>query len=250
MKPIKLLASAAAISSIFLSSISASAADMTEEKVNEIIKKFLYDNPSVIIESLQAWQVREEALKIKRQQDAVNELKDSFDDDHHGVAGNEDGDVTVVEFFDYNCPSCKMMFESVDGLIKADKNVKVVFVEYPIFGPASNELAKVGMAVAALEPEKYFEFHSALMRKKGKVDVEYALSVAGNMGMDADKIEKEAKKEKYNEYLIDTKAIGAKLQIQGTPSTIIGGRMVNSALSLDDLKAQVGWERSPDKSKE
>lgn len=225
----------------------AKAGAITEERVKEIVKQYINDNPKEIIASLQNWQMREEANRVQEQQKAVEGIQDEFKDlKHYGYGGNLKGDVTVVEFFDYNCPACKMMFESLDGLLKEDKNVRLIFVEYPIFGPQSDENAKVGMAVAKLAPEKYFDFHAGMMRHQGKVDSVYAIDVAKNLGIDAEKLKAEIAKPEYNDLIAKDRELGKKLHIQGTPAVIIGSRMIPSALSLPDLKNHVKWARTPE----
>ncbi len=253
-KTLAMLAVAAAVGGGYgysLMTTSASAGAITEERVKEIVKQYINDNPKEIISSLQNWQMREEASRMQDQQAAVENIKNEFKDlQHYGYGGNLKGDVTIVEFFDYNCPACKMMFESIDGLLKEDKNIRVVFVEYPIFGPQSDENAKIGMAVAKLAPEKYFDFHAGMMRHQGKADATYALDVAKNLGVDVEKLKAEYVKPEYNDLIAKDRALGAKLHIQGTPAAIIGNRMVASALSLPDLKIQVQWARTPEKKDE
>lgn len=228
-----------------LLAFSAHAAELTEERVGELVEQFLRDNPKVIIESLQSFQLQEEAERVKRQQEAVKEMKSHFerDDHHYGEAGNPDGDVLIVEFFDYNCPACKMMFESIDALLQEDTNVRVIFIEYPIFGPTSDENAKIAMAVNTLEPEKYFKFHQAIMRQKGKVDSEFLLQTAEGLGIDREELKEEAAKEKYMTYIQEDRALGRKLQVSGTPALIVGDKMANGALDLQALKNHVRWAR-------
>lgn len=225
-----------------------SAASLTEDRVKEIVKTYIQENPKDIIDALQNWQRTEEANRVKNQQAAVFGIKDKIKAmDHLGEAGNPKGDVTIVEFFDYNCPACKMMFESIDALLKEDKNVHVLFVEYPIFGPQSDENAKIGSAIAHIAPEKYFDFHTGMMRNKGKADAAYAYDIAKGLGIDVAKLKEEAAKESYNEMLQKDRDLGNSLHIQGTPAAIINDTMVNSALSLEDLKGQVSFARAPKK---
>lgn len=239
---LKSLATTAAL--IGLSAASASA-EMTESRVKELIEEYLRDNPRTIIESLQTFQVKEEAARVEKQQKAIKETVGVFTakGNHYGQAGNPDGDVVVVEFFDYNCPACKMMFESLDQLLKEDTNVRVVLVEYPIFGPQSDRIALLAHAFNELEPEKYFTFHSTLMRHKGKIDETMVLNTAAGLGVSKDKLNKEADDPKYQAMIEKDREIAAKLQIRGTPAVIVGTKMADGALPIERLREHVQWAR-------
>lgn len=221
-----------------------SAGDLTEERVKEIVKQYIQDNPKDIVESLQNWQRVEQTQQVQNQQKAVVELKDKIASlDHVGTAGNPKGDVTIVEFFDYNCGACKMMFEGIHSLVEQDKNVQVKFVEYPIFGPQSEENAKIGAAVAFLAPEKYWDFHTGMMRNKGQSNADYAYDVAKNLGIDVAKLKEEAAKQKYVDLMAKDHAMGAQLHIQGTPALIIGETFVGGAIGIEELKEHVDFAR-------
>ena len=228
-----------------LSTQASFAADLTEARVKEIVEDYLRENPKVIIESLQNYQVQEEVRRVQEQAEALKAMGDAFGDDkNYPVAGNPDGDVQIVEFFDYNCPACKMMFEGIDELLKQDTNVRVVFVEFPIFGPQSDTNAHYALAVHALAPEKYYDFHSAMMRHKGKADEAYVLQIAKELGIDADALKKEAAKEEYQKAIDAHAKLAADLYIQGTPALIINDQLINSALRLDALKEEVAKARN------
>lgn len=238
----------AAISTIAIAA-SAQAKELTEERVNELIKDYLYNNPSTIVDALQKWQIEEEANRVKEQVDAVQRLRaTAFKSEHFPRAGNPKGDVTIIEFFDYNCPACKMMFESLDTVMKADDNLNVILVEYPIFGPQSDTNAKIGLAVYALAPKKYFDFHTGMMRHKGKITADDAFKIAGNLGIDVDTLKAEIEKPEYDEMLKKDRDLAAELKIQGTPALIVEDKITNSAVSAEDLKAQIRWARG-DKDK-
>jgi protein-disulfide isomerase len=225
--------------------------DISETRVTELVKTYIQDNPKDIIDSLQQWQMREESNRLKQQQSAVGDYVKYFKENHHyGVAGNPKGDITVVEFFDYNCPACKMMFESLDSVMKEDKNLRVVFVEYPIFGPMSDMNARIATSIAKIAPDKYYAFHTAMMRQKGKVNAEQAYEIAKNTGVDIEKLKEEVAKPENLQHLQKDREVATALHIQGTPALIIGDRMINSALSVNDLKTQIQTSRDAGKNKQ
>lgn len=238
-----LLTTTALIASISLTQPAPAAEN--DAQLNKQIEQYILDHPEVIVRSLQQFQVRQEANRIKEQTRAVKEVVKDFEQDdlHYGEAGNPDGDVLIVEFFDYNCPACKMMFESIDALLAKDNQVRVVFVEYPIFGPVSDENAKISMAVAELAPDKYYRFHQALMRQKGKINADLMLSTAANLGIDKEQLKQEYQKDKYDALIEKDRELAQKLKISGTPAAIIGEKMANGALSLQQLETHVRWAR-------
>ncbi len=219
----------------------AHAADLDEARVNELIGQYLRDNPQEIIDSLQAHQLQAESARAEKQAEAVKEIIKGFEDKdlYYGEAGNPDGDLLIVEFFDYNCPACKMMFESLDSFLVNDKKTRLVFVELPIFGAQSDENAKVSMAVHALAPSKYYRFHEAGMRHKGKISADELIEIASNLGIDADELKKEAAKEKYAEYIAKDREMASEIGVTGTPALIVGDQFIGGALSVDQLKAEV-----------
>ncbi len=243
MNHIRRLLSALAI--LTLSATAASAQALTEDKVNELIKNYIYNHPEQIVDALQKWQLQEEAGRVTEQREALQKLqKTALAEDYLPRAGNPKGDVTIIEFFDYNCPACKMMFETLDGVMKEDKKLNVIFVEFPIFGPQSEENAKLGLAVYKLYPNKYFDFHAGMMRSKGRIDVDAALRITKNLGMDDAKLRAEIAKPIYDEYIAKDRKTAGELMIQGTPAVIVGRYITNSALSADELKTQIDWMRT------
>ncbi len=239
------------ITALIAASSTAAYAELNESRVKELIGEYLKNNPAAIVGSLQAYQIKQETDRAKEQEKSITDALPHFDkkDLHYGEAGNPKGDVLIVEFFDYNCPACKMMFESIDALLLEDKNVRVVFVEYPIFGAQSDTNAKISSAVNKLAPQKYYQFHQALMRKKGKINESLALTVASNLGIDKDELKEEIKKDVYNDYLLQDRELAAKLQITGTPAAIIGSSFSGGALSAESLKERIKQERAKLKNK-
>lgn len=224
---------------------SAGASDLNEAKINALIGQYLKDHPEAIIESLQSYQLKEEAERAKKQTEAVKSIASAFQGDkhHYGAAGNPKGDVRIVEFFDYNCPACKMMFKSIDQLLLEDKKTHILFVELPIFGPTSDENAKVSMAVNAIAPDKFYRFHQAAMKTNGKINSEQMLAIAQGLGINKDKLKAEAAKDKYVKLIAKDREIAAKIQIAGTPALIVGEQFIGGALDLAQLKSEVKTAR-------
>jgi protein-disulfide isomerase len=212
------------------------------EAVKQIVRDVIMAEPKLIMDSVQKFQMEEQK---KAMQGANEVLKDAaaqkalYDNPNAAVAGNKDSKRTVVEFFDYNCGACKMMFKSIDALLKKDKDVRVIFHEYPIFGPASDTNSKIGLAVWRLSPDKYYDFHVKMMTHEGRVDEKVALGIVKELGMDADKVKAESEKKEVSEAIEANRELGQKLRIQGTPTLVVGEEIVPHALSPEDLEARL-----------
>ena len=164
-----------------------------------------------------------------------------FSDPHSPVAGNPAGDVTIVEFFDYHCTYCKAVSGPLDQLLAEDKGVRLVLKEYPIL--AEDSVVASRAALAASAQGKYWEFHQALMAYRGKFDMPALKSIAVSVGLDADKMEADMAAASMTEDLRGNRALGDALGVQGTPTFVIGDRIIPGALSADDLKQLIAAAR-------
>lgn len=221
---------------------SSSGKGLDKEAVKAVVRQVISDEPQLIIESVQKLQMAEQ----KKQQANMGEsLKDDavreqvYHDKNAASTGPKDSKRVVVEFFDYNCGACKYMFKSLQALVEKDKTARVVFHEYPIFGPTSEENSKIGVAVNRLYPEKYFDFYVKMMSASGHVDAKAALGFAKELGMDEEKLKTEAAKKEVSAVLEANRVLGEKLHIQGTPTLVIGDEVVPHALSLEDLEEKL-----------
>jgi protein-disulfide isomerase len=151
------------------------------------------------------------------------------------VAANPDGDVSLVEFFDYNCGFCKRAMPEVVKIVGDDKKVKLVLKELPIFGEDSEAAAKA--ALAARKQGKYFEMHQKLFSEPGKANLEKALQVAQELGLDVEQLKKDMEDPAVKDALAENRALAEELGVQGTPYTLVGDIVVAGA--PDDLHDQL-----------
>lgn len=209
---------------------------------DDTIKNYIMANPQVIMESVNKWQEEQRNQRVAGASEALKDAdvqKALYEDGYSAVIGNADAKVTVVEFFDYNCPACKMAFKAIEELHSKDKDVKIIFKEYPIFGPVSDTNSKIGLAVNKLAPGKYFDFHKKMMTLEGRADEATAIKFATEVGVKEAALKAEIAKPEYNEYLAKERELGGKLGIQGTPSLVIGDELVPYALDYNGLEAKV-----------
>jgi protein-disulfide isomerase len=164
-----------------------------------------------------------------------------FSDPRSPVAGNPAGDVTIVEFFDYHCTYCKAVSGPLDELLAEDKGVRLVLKEYPILAEDSVVAARAALAASA--QGRYWEFHQALMAYRGKFEMPALKSIAVSVGVDADRMEADMAAASMTEDIRGNCALGDALGVQGTPTFVIGDRIIPGALSADDLKQLIAAAR-------
>ena len=218
------------------------AASPTPDQVNLAISQYLKDHPEEIVAALQAAQAQAEQQKQVAATQALDDRHaEIFNNAADPVLGNPAGDVTVVEFFDYRCPYCKRVTDSLTDLIDGDANVRVVFKEFPILGPDSLVAARV--ALAAHKQGKYRAVHEALMAHKGSFEKDALIEVAANAGADPAQLATDMDDPAIMAQIQANDALAAKLGITGTPGFIFGRQLVPGAISLDDMKKLVAAAR-------
>lgn len=216
--------------------VDAPSAALDEKKITDVVQNYLTKNPEILVEMTNELDKRQQAEQASQQERVISDNADAiFRSPLAYVAGNPDGDVTVVEFFDYNCGFCRRATPDVVKLVDSDDKVRVVFKELPIFGEESEAAAKG--ALAAGKQGKYFEMHQKLFADPGKADKDKALRIAAELGLDVPQFEKDMEDPSVQEALDEAKELAQKLGLQGTPLYLIGDRVVPGA--PDDLYDQL-----------
>jgi protein-disulfide isomerase len=227
---------------------SANFTDAQRAEIKAIIKDYLTkENPEVLVQAGQELQHREQTTAEAKSTEAVSKDKDKiFNDPNTPVGGNPKGDVTVVEFFDYQCGYCKMTEEAVEKLLAEDKKVKLVFKNFPILGAMSKEAAKASFA--SIRQDKFLKFHEALMNKKDHITQDLLAQTAKDVGMDVDKMKKDMADPAIDKLVQDSIALGGEVGARGTPFFIVGEHVFSGALQYDELKKAVDATRNEKKS--
>jgi len=210
-------------------------------ELGALIKDYLVKNPEVMIEVQRVLEAKMEATRQEAAAKAVSENgANLYKNALLPTAGAAKGDVTVVEFFDYNCGFCRKAVDSMSKLMDADKKVKVVMVDFPIFGKDSEAAARV--AIAAGKQGKYWDLHQALLLHKGANGEESALQLAEKLGLDMTKLKADAAAPETAKLLADNRALAEKLGIQGTPHFYVGDKVIPGAPEnlYDELASLVG----------
>lgn len=165
---------------------------------------------------------------------------------HETVLGDPSGDVTLVEFFDYNCGFCKRAVGDMQALLASDKTLRVALKELPVLGPRSVDLAKVAIAVRMQDPSggKYRAFYEQVLASRQPVSMDEALSVAQGLGLDRARLEQDMASDETRATLEESAKLASALQVNGTPTYVIGDRVLVGAVGLDNLKFAIASERS------
>jgi protein-disulfide isomerase len=209
--------------------------DADKTAIQGIVKDYLLKNPEIIREALIELERRTAEAEKNRQKKLVAENQALLTDPKYAhIAGNEKGDITVVEFFDYNCPYCRQSLKDIEKLMDADKNVRVIFKEYPILGKASTTASIA--ALASRKQGKYMEFHTALLSAKGRINDEQITSIAKTVGLDVDKLKSDMKSADVLEAHKKNMEVGQKLGINGTPTFIFNDQVIPQVLPFEAMK--------------
>ena len=153
------------------------------------------------------------------------------------VLGNPDGDVTLTEFFDYNCPFCREMVDPIHRLILSDPNLRVVFREWPVFGADSEDAARVSLA--SLSQGRYWQMHKAMFSIRGKANADTARQAAAKAGLDWTRLEQDIQSERVERHITNSFLLAEHMGLMGTPSFVAGDEGAFGKYSLDDLKGLV-----------
>lgn len=236
---------------LFLPALTASAADtkpapaekLPVSEVEKIVRDYLMREPEVIYQAIQELQKRQQAEEATRQQAMIAQHSDEiFRRADDPVAGNAEGNVTLVEFFDYHCGYCRSMVPGLQAMIGGDPELRFVFKDLPVLGPDSVTAAKAAIAASKLDPKKYFDFHLALMKSK-ELSHDAILAVAAAQGYDRDQIAAEMDQPWVQERINANVALAEQLGINGTPSFVVGKTLIPGAVDVGRLAQLVSEER-------
>ncbi len=217
------------------------AVDPAEKaRIETIVRDYLMNNPEIMLDVQNALDIKMEAKRTAQMAGALKEQgANLYKAPGSPSVGAADANVTVVEFFDYNCGYCRRAMPDIVKLTAADPKVKVVFKEFPIFGADSEAAAKV--AIASVKQGKYWEVHKGLFEHEGKLNEESALSVAQGVGLDMTKLKADMAAPETLKELDDTKKLAESLGIQGTPHFFVGEQVIPGAPEdlIDQLQSKI-----------
>lgn len=215
---------------------SATAGGLNEEQVREIVASYIDENPEAIIASLEKMQLEEAKKQQEAAKNAVKENRSKLLESKHSAAfGDLDSKNYIVEFFDYNCGYCKRSQPTVEKLIDTQKGLKVVLIELPVLGPSSELAASAAVVVQLKRPEKYREFHEALMKHNGKKDLSVINQIARDLDIRDIKFAEEIREHAVVEAIEKNRALADTLGIRGTPAFVINDEILPGAAPYEQI---------------
>tara|TARA_B100000686_G_scaffold348403_1_gene439379 strand:- start:11599 stop:12321 length:723 start_codon:yes stop_codon:yes gene_type:complete len=210
---------------------------LSKEEIQRIVHEYIMENPEVILESVDNLRKKMEESKTESNNFLSEEFKNFANDEKIPSFGKKDAKVIIVEFLDYNCVYCKKSLDAIITLLESDLNIKVSFRDYPILSRSSRIAAKA--VLASKNQNKYFEFHSALLNAKENLTEDKIYKMAENINIDLEKLKNDMKDSKIELIIQENETLARKLNIRGTPTFIINGKLYAGALELDKLKTLI-----------
>lgn len=234
-----------AVAMLIASPVAAAAQSFSPDQRHEIeniVKDYLIAHPEVLQDAQAALDKRQQEAEAQKARTAIK--KDSatlFNSPHQVVLGNPEGKVTMVEFFDYNCPHCKDAVPDMLSLLKNNHDLKFVLKEFPILAQGSVDAAHVAVAVRMQDPTgaKYLAFHEKLFSSRGMVDQERALAAAKDVGCDMARIEKDMKSPEVKTTIDEDMKLADAIGVDGTPAYVVGDQLIVGAIGLDKLQQKI-----------
>ncbi|WP_141165593.1 DsbA family protein [Pararhizobium mangrovi] len=216
-----------------------------KEQLGQFVHDYLVQHPEVLLDA-------QDALQAKQQQAAQKKVAKVIADNRQAlyyapgdlVLGDPDGSVTLVEFYDYNCPYCRAAVSDMKTIVANEKGLRYVLKEFPILGDDSMAASRASMAFEMLAPNKFKTFHDRLMAIKGSADAERAEKIAADLGVDPKQLEAKMKDPKIGARIRQTYALADKLNLTGTPAYVVGDMAVSGVIGADALRKAIGNVRA------
>src|ERR1700761_5658532 len=247
MRTLRFLAPALLALGVCAAPLAASAQSFTDTQrsdIETIVKNYLIAHPEVLEEAMNELSKRQAAAEAQKHEESISKNASLIFNSPRGVTlGNKDGDVTFVEFFDYNCGYCKHAMADMLDLLKSDRKLKVVLKEFPVLSEGSVEAAKVAVAARMQDPSKYLDFHTKLLGGRGPADKARAMAAAKDAGYDTARLEKDLNSPEVKSTIEENFKLAEDMGLNGTPSYVIGKQIVVGAVGLDGLKEKIGIAR-------
>ncbi|HEX8165145.1 MAG TPA: DsbA family protein [Beijerinckiaceae bacterium] len=219
--------------------------DQQKQAIGEVVKEYLIKNPEVLQEAMVELERRQQEAQKTAQASALSQSRDALlNSPRDFAAGNPSGDITLVEFFDYNCGYCKRALTDLQALMKSDPKLRVVLKDFPVLGPESVEASRVALAVKKqLKGERLFEYHVRLMETRGRINGERAIALAKEMGVDAGKLQKDMEAPDVKATIQENVVLGDRLGLSGTPAFVVGDEVISGAVGLEPMRKTVAGVR-------
>ena len=215
---------------------------LQKNDIRNTVREYLLNNPEVIVEALEALQTQQQNSQQQQNNGAIAaNMEQLVGSRRDPFIGNPDASVTIVEFFDYQCPYCKRMAPELAKIVAEDPDVKIIFKEFPVFGRESILAARA--ALASAKQGKYREFHMAIMGLRGAPSENAIFRVASRLGMDMDRLRRDMQSPSIETQIQTNLQLARAVGVRGTPAYVIGDQLVPGAMSLDQMRQLIAEKR-------
>ena len=219
------------------------ADELTEDRIKELVLEAIRENPGIVFEAAQLFEEQQQASQALVAAQVLATERDALERDPNApVLGNPEGDVTVVEFFDYNCPYCRRVKPHMEALLAADPNVRVVYREWPILGEGSVFAARA--ALASRNQGKYDEFHWAMMGLNGRAEEASVIRAAEEIGLNIAQLRRDMNAPEIDEHIQTSMRLSRAIGFSGTPSFVIGDNLAPGLIDADQMIGMVNQARA------
>lgn len=250
MRPFQMAAAFAIAMSIAIPATAAEIPVEQRKSIERVIEDYLLRNPEVIERAMQALEAKRESAEERAALAALEKYRrDLYEKPASPIGGNPDGDVTVAEFFDYRCGVCRRVHPIVSKLVSSDGKIRRVYVEWPILGADSVFASRAALAARHQGKDKYFRFHNLMMEARGQLDRGKVLSLAGRAGLDRKRLERDLGAPEIARIISRNYAIADALGLNGTPSFVIGKKVLRGARDLNTMRRIVAEAREARESR-
>lgn len=218
------------------------------KQIDKQIEDYFMRNPEKLEQALENMQAFMEDRTNRQQAEALLQNADKlYRDEADYTMGPQNAPITIVEFFDYNCGYCKRSFAPLMEVLEENKDVRLVFKEYPILGEPSYLASSTALAIN--DKMKYLTYHSKLMTHSGRVSQAVVEKILGELKLPPQKLQADARNDKYVLQLAETRQLADAIGVNGTPAFVINGQLFPGALNKAELTQAIKFARAELKAK-
>ena len=212
--------------------------NVTKNEINKLIKNYILDNPEIVIEAIELFQKKQSLNAIKKEKETIKSLSvELYDDTNSYFFGNENSELKIVEFIDYNCGYCKKNHEIIMNILNENNNIKYIIKELPILGESSLLASKFAVTIYLIDgPKIYKKFYDSLMGYNNQLNFEILKKISKKVGSSIKDFNFHINNDKVKNVILKNLNLADKLSIDGTPTFIIEDNVFRGFISFDQLQ--------------
>ena len=212
--------------------------NVTKNEINKLIKNYILDNPEIVIEAIELFQKKQSSNAIKKQKETIKSLSvELYDETNSYFFGNENSELKIVEFIDYNCGYCKKNHEIMMNILNENNDIKYIIKELPILGESSLLASKFAIIIYLIDgPKIYEKFFDSLMRYNSQLNFEILTKISKKVGSSVENFDSYFNSDEVNNVILRNLSLADKLSIEGTPTFIIENNVIRGFISFDQFQ--------------